>query len=89
MIYPTELQLNMVIPSVLIPLFDLDLSITICIILTIIYDKRDNINFELVNFPFLNGDVPRSQSYGVYILPLIGFARVCFMLMTSTIETQF
>ena len=30
-----------------------------------------------VNFPFLDGDVPRSPSYGVYISQLIRFARVC------------
>ena len=42
-----------------------------------IYDKRDDFNFEIVNFPFLNGDVPRSPSYGVYISQLIRFARVC------------
>ena len=34
-------------------------------------------NFEIVNFPFLDGDVPRSPSYGVYISQLIRFARVC------------
>ena len=28
-------------------------------------------------FPFLNGDVPRPPSYGVYISQLIRFARVC------------
>ena len=28
-----------------------------------------------VNFPFLDGDVPRSTSYGVYISQLIRFAR--------------
>ena len=32
---------------------------------------------EIVNFPFLDGDVPRSPSYGVYISQLIRFARVC------------
>ena len=31
--------------------------------------------FEIVNFPFLDGDVPRSTSYGVYISQLIRFAR--------------
>ena len=31
----------------------------------------------IVNFPFLDGDVPRSPSYGVYISQLIRFARVC------------
>ena len=41
-----------------------------------IYDKRDDFDFDLVNFPFLDGDVPRSTSYGVYISQLIRFARV-------------
>ena len=34
-------------------------------------------NFEIVNLPFLDGDVSRSPSYGVYISQLIRFARVC------------
>ena len=34
-------------------------------------------DFDIVNFPFLDGDVPRSSSYGVYIYHLIRFARVC------------
>ena len=29
-----------------------------------------------MNFPFLDGDVPRSTSHGVYISQLIRFARV-------------
>ena len=41
-------------------------------------------NFEIVNFPFLDGDVPRSSSYAVYSLQLIRFARVYSMVMTST-----
>ena len=32
---------------------------------------------DIVNFPFLDGDVPRCASYGVYISQLIRFARVC------------
>ena len=42
-----------------------------------IYEKRDDFNFEIVNFPFLDGDVPHSPSYGVYISQLVRFARVC------------
>ena len=42
-----------------------------------IYDKRDDFDFDTVNFPFLDGDVPRRASYGVYISQLIRFARVC------------
>ena len=41
------------------------------------YDKRDDFDFDIVNFPFLDGDVPRRTSYGVYISQLIRFARVC------------
>ena len=43
---------------------------------TKIYDKRDDFDFDIVNFPFLDGDVPCLTSYGVYISQLIGFARV-------------
>ena len=30
------------------------------------YDKRDEVDFDIVNFPFLDGDVPRRPFYGVY-----------------------
>ena len=43
---------------------------------TKLYVKRDDFDFNIVNFPFLDGDVPRSTSYGVYISQLIRFARV-------------
>ena len=39
--------------------------------------KRDVFNFEIVNLPFLNGDVCHSPSYGVYISQLIRFETVC------------
>ena len=39
--------------------------------------KSNDFDFEIVNFPFLDGDVPRSPSYAVYILQRIRFARVC------------
>ena len=42
-----------------------------------IYDKRDDFDFDIVNVPFLDVDVPRCASYGVYISQLIRFARVC------------
>ena len=34
-----------------------------------------NFDFKIVYFPFLDGDVPRSTSYAVYISQLIRFAR--------------
>ena len=45
------------------------------IVSTKIYDKRDAINFDIVNFPFLDGKVPQRPSYGVYISQLIHFTR--------------
>ena len=61
------------------PFLDLNLSITNVIVSSKIYDKQDDFNFEtVVNFPFLDGDVPRPTSYGVYISQLIRVARVCF-----------
>ena len=56
---------------------DLDLSIENGIISSKIYDKRDDFNFNIVNFPQLDGDVPKATSYGVYISQLIRFARAC------------
>ena len=55
---------------------DLHLSMSDGFVKTKIYDKRDDFDFDIVYFPFLDGDVPRSASYGVYISQLIRFARV-------------
>ena len=56
---------------------NLNLSITNGKVSSKIYDKQDDFNFEIVNSPFLDGYVPRSPSYVVYISQLIRFARVC------------
>ena len=75
-IYPSELQLNKANTSYTKAAFlDLHLSISNDIVSTKIDDKRDNFDFEIVNFPFSDGDAPRSTLYGVYISQLIRFAR--------------
>ena len=52
-IYPTELQLNKANSSdTEAPFLDLNLSTTNGIVSSKIYDKRDDFNFEIVNFPF-------------------------------------
>ena len=56
---------------------DLHLSISNGFVSSKIYEKRDDFDFDIVNFPFLDVDVPRRSSYGVYISQLIRFARVC------------
>ena len=60
------------------PFLDLHLSVSNGFVSSKIYDKRVDFDVDIVNFPFLDGDVPRHASYGVYIsqLYLIRFARV-------------
>ena len=75
-IYPSELQLNKTNTSdTKAAFFYLHLSISNDIVSTKIHDKHDDFDFEIVNFPFLDGDVPHSTSYGVYISQLFCFAR--------------
>ena len=54
---------------------DFNLCMSNGIVSTKIYDKRDDLDFDIVNFPFLDDDVPRRTSYGVYISQLIRFAK--------------
>ena len=42
-----------------------------------LYDKRDDFNFPIVNFPFLSSNIPTSPAYGVYISQLIRYSRAC------------
>ena len=44
---------------------------------TSIYDKRDDFNFHITNFPFLSSFIPSSPAY-VLIPQLIRYARACF-----------
>ena len=34
---------------------------------TSVYDKRDAFKFHIVNFPFLDSNIPTKPAYGVYI----------------------
>ena len=90
-IYPSELQLNKAnVSDTEASFLDLHLSISDGFVQTKIYDKRDDFDFDIVNFPFLDGDVPRSTSYGVYISQLIRFARVSshFRVLTAKLLRQ-
>ena len=69
-IYPSELQLSKANTEA--PFLDLHLSISNGFVSSKIYYKRDDFDFA-----FLDDDVPRRPSYGVYISQLIRFARVC------------
>ena len=76
-VYPHELQLNTANTSdTEAPLLDFHLSISNGFVSSKIYDKRDDFDFDIINFPFLDGDVPLSTSYRVYMSQLIRFAKV-------------
>ena len=76
-IYPSELRLYKANTSNTEASFlDLQLSISNDIVSTKIYDKRDDFDFKIVQFPFLNVDVHSSTPYVVYISQLIRFARI-------------
>ena len=42
-----------------------------------VYDKREDFNFKIVNFPYLDSNIPRNPAYGVYISQLVRYARIC------------
>ena len=44
-------------------------------LITRLYDKRDDFNFSIVNFPFLCSSIPSAPAYGVYVSQLIRYAR--------------
>ena len=42
-----------------------------------LYDKHDDYNFHITNFPFLGSNIPSSPAYGVFVSQLIRYARAC------------
>ena len=89
-IYHSELQLNKAnVSDTEASFLDLHLSISDGFVNTKMYDKRDDFDFNIVNFTFLDGDVPRSTSYGVYISQRIRFARLPVMLMILILVIKF
>ena len=66
---------------------DFILSISYGSVSSEIYDIQDDFNFEIVNFPFLDGNVPHPL-HMVYIFHSLLVLQGCvLMLMTSTTET--
>ena len=50
---------------------DLNISTHDGIITSKSYDKPDDFDFDIVNFPFSDGDIPCTTSYGVMLAYLI------------------
>ena len=76
-IYPSEPQLNKAnLSETEASICDLHLSTSDGFVKTKFFYKRDDFDFDFVNFPFLDGDFPHSTTYGVYISQVIRFDRV-------------
>ena len=78
-IYPPEHEIKDITESnTSVSYLDLLLSIgmdgQLC---TSLYDKCDDFNFHITNFPFLNSNIPYSPAYGVFISQLIRYVRAC------------
>ena len=41
-----------------------------------LYDKREDYNFEIVNYPHLDSNIPEKIAYGVFTSQLIRYARI-------------
>ena len=79
MIYPPELEIKDTTDtyfsaSYLDLLLNIDTNGTFS---TKLYDKRDDFSFPIVNFPFLDSNIPSSPAYGVYVSQLIRYSRAC------------
>ena len=76
-IYPKELEIKDTTDSANFSNY-LDLRLEILDnnnLSTSLYDKRDDFNFSIVNFPFLSSNIPVSPAYGVFVSQLIRYAR--------------
>ena len=71
-IYLSELQLKKTSESpTALSYLDIEVNIVDGKYSTTIYDKRDDFNFRIVNFPHLISNIPSGPAYGVYISQLI------------------
>ncbi|KAK6191166.1 hypothetical protein SNE40_002905 [Patella caerulea] len=78
-IYPDELEIkNTTDSDNYASYLDLRLDFDNCHRLSVkLYDKRDDFDFPIVNFPFISSNFPVSPAYGVFVSQLIHYARAC------------
>ena len=48
-------------------------------LITRLYDKRDDFNFPIVNFPFMSSNIPSAPAYGVYVSQLVRYDGACYI----------
>ena len=50
--------------------------------------KRGDVNFDIINFPFLCSNIPQSPAYGVFVSSLIRYARAYSMYTDFIMRSQ-
>ena len=89
-IYPSELQLNKANSSdTEAPFLDLHLTISDGFVSSKIYDKRDDFDFDIVNFIFLDGIFLALHLTGFTYNTLFGLLECLVMSLTLTLEIKF
>ena len=75
-IYPTELEIKETIDSPrFVNFVGLRLEIDNRKLVTSLFDKRDDFDFNIVNYPFLSSNIPSSPAYCVFVSQLIRYSR--------------
>ena len=77
-IYPQELQLKKTTEcTTAVSYLDVLITIDNGRYSTAVFDKRDSLTFNIVNFPHLSSNIPSKRAYGVYISQLVRIGRIC------------
>ena len=77
-IYPPQLELKKTTETdSRLSYLDLEVNIVDGKFTTAVYDKRDGFSFHIVNFPYMDSNIPSKPAYGVYISQLVRIGRIC------------
>ena len=77
-IYPPQLELkNTTETDSRLSYLDLEVNIVEGKFTTAVFDKRDGFSFHIVNFPYMDSNIPSKPAYGVYISQLVRIGCIC------------
>ena len=87
-IYPPQLELKKTTETdSRLSYLDLEVNIVEGKFTTAVYDKRDGFSFHIVNFPYMDSNIPSKPAYGVYISQLVRIGHICDNYMCTRVLT--
>jgi hypothetical protein len=88
-IYPRELEVTLAsVDCKKVSYLDLNIISENSRLTFSIYDKREDFDFEIVNFPYLDSCVPKKSAFGVFFSQLIRYARLCSKFIDFKIKSK-